>query len=231
MDFDKMSPYEVGQYASGYMNSGGMGGIFHRTGINQYVAQNYGTYGDAQYGEYLSGLNAGTAGDVEAFYAPYTPMPSSGGFYQGGGMIDPTYNPYSTIDINRYDHLDKKDNPGDKLYADLIRAQTDDYLNRYAPIEDYMAGQITKTGTRSLYGDLQRTGGAVLGAAKNVDAQQKRAMYRMGIAQQSDSRNNMSTVSAFVGGLNDTRLRDADRRDAILSGNLGAISQKARGNV
>ena len=94
-----------------------------------------------------------------------------------------------------------------------------------------MANQITATGTKSLAGDLARTRGAVLGANTNVEGQQQRAMARMGLNYTPATQNNMGTVGALVGGLNDTRLRDSDRREAILSGSLGALSQKARGNV
>lgn len=153
-----------------------------------------------------------------------------GSFYGTTGF-DSSYNPYSNIDINRYDNLDKKENPADKLYADLIRAQTQDYQTRYAPIERFMADQITATGTKALEGDLGRTRQAILGASQNVEGQQMRAMGRMGLNYTQGTADNQSTVGSLVGGLNDTRMRDADRREAILSGNLGALSQKARGSI
>jgi hypothetical protein len=167
--------------------------------------------------EFLGNLSPETRGSVLSFYE--TPA------------FNMNANPYSDIDINRYDHLDKKENPADKLYADLIRAQTKDYETRFAPVEQYLADQITATGTKSLQGDLTRTRGAVLNANANVEGQQQRAMARMGLNYNPASQNNMGTVGALVGGLNDTRLRDSDRRNAMLSGNLGAISQKARGSM
>tara|TARA_B100001059_G_scaffold234785_1_gene278243 strand:+ start:2926 stop:3435 length:510 start_codon:yes stop_codon:yes gene_type:complete len=147
-----------------------------------------------------------------------------GAFY-GGASAD---NPYGSINPYTYSGMSRRDAPGDQLYADIVRAQTQDYLNRFAPIEDFLAGQITATGTQSLQGDLDRTRSAVLGAGSNVAAQQGRAMERFGVQREADLANQNSTVSALVGGLNDTRLRDQDRRMALLTGGLGALSQKAR---
>lgn len=147
-----------------------------------------------------------------------------GAFY-GGASAD---NPYGSINPYAYSNMSRRDAPGDQLYADIVRAQTADYLNRFAPIENYLASQITATGTRSLEGDLERTRSAVIGAGSNVAAQQGRAMERFGVQREADLANQNSTVSALVGGLNDTRLRDQDRRMALLTGGLGALSQKAR---
>ena len=66
-------------------------------------------------------------------------------------------NPYSQIDPHAYSGMGRDENPGDKLYADLVRAQTQDYLNRFAPVEDELVNSITPTGTTALPGDLERT--------------------------------------------------------------------------
>jgi hypothetical protein len=229
-DLNGRTPFEYGQFRSS-LNGGSK---FINKLFDSQVKQHFGTYGDAKYQQYLDGLNAGTAADVDAFYNGYDASYGGDSFYQGGvgnGAINNSYNPYASINVNRYDHLDKKDNPADKLYADLIRAQTQDYQTRYAPVEDYMANQITATGTRALGGDLRRTENSVLGASANVGGQQQRAMARMGLSAPSSTPNNQSTIGALVGGMNDTRVRDSDRRQAILNGNLGSISQKARGSV
>lgn len=145
--------------------------------------------------------------------------------------VSATYgNPYSQINPYAYSGLDRDENPGDKLYADLVRAQTQDYLNRFAPIENELAGSITSTGTTALAGDLERTRGAVLGAGMNVQGQQNRSMERLGIYGNSGIGNSMDTVGALVGGLNDTRLRDSDRRMQLLTGVGGAVAQRARSN-
>ena len=124
--------------------------------------------------------------------------------------------------------MSPEDNPGDQLYADLIRAQTQDYNTRFAPMEDFLAGQITATGTKSLGADLERTRSNMGSAVTNVQGQQDRNMARMGLQNRSNISNSTTAVGGLVGGLNDTRLRDADRRQSILSGSLSGISQKAR---
>jgi hypothetical protein len=159
---------------------------------------------------FLGFLNPNTANQVGNFY---------------GYSAD---NPYAAINPSKYNYMKKEDNPGDKLYADLIRAQTQDYNQRFAPIENFMAGQITATGTKSLGADLDRTRSNVGTAITNVQGQQDRNMGRMGLQGTTNMANSTTAVGGLVGGLNDTRLRDADRRQSLLSGSLSGISQKAR---
>ena len=137
-------------------------------------------------------------------------------------------NPYNSISPYRYSNMDSKDMPADKLYADLIRAQTQDYLNRFAPVENFLASEITATGTQALAGDLERTQSAIMDAGMSVQGQQNRQMERYGLAGNSNIAGSNSQVSALVGGLNDTRLRDIDRRTMLLSGGMSGITQKAR---
>ena len=92
-----------------------------------------------------------------------------------------------------------------------------------------MAGQITATGTQSLAGDLERTRSNMGSAVANVQGQQNRDMSRMGLQGTGNFANSTTAVGGLVGGLNDTRLRDADRRQALLTGSLSGIGQKARG--
>lgn len=159
---------------------------------------------------YLSFLNSDVANQVGNFY---------------GYSAD---NPYSAINPSKYNYMSREDMPGDKLYADLIRAQTQDYNQRFAPIENFMAGQITATGTKSLGADLDRTRSNVGTAITNVQGQQDRNMGRMGLQGTSNMANSTTAVGGLVGGLNDTRLRDSDRRQSLLSGSLSGIAQKAR---
>ena len=162
------------------------------------------------FGDYLSSLSPDVAGEVGSFY--------------GTGET----NAYSNINPNKYAYMKAKEQPGDQLYADLIRAQTRDYNQRFAPIENFMAGQITATGTKSLGADLDRTRSNMGSAVTNVQGQQNRDMARMGLQGNSNVANSTTAVGGLVGGLNDTRLRDADRRQSILSGSLSGIAQKAR---
>tara|TARA_R110002153_G_scaffold92322_11_gene224336 strand:+ start:13156 stop:13677 length:522 start_codon:yes stop_codon:yes gene_type:complete len=159
---------------------------------------------------YLSRLSKDSASEVADFYRPQD------------------YNAYSNINPNRYAGVKAKRNPGDRLYADLIRAQTQDYNQRFAPVENFMADQITSTGTRSLAGDLTNTRSNMGAAVTNVQGQQDRDMGRMGLQGNSNVANSTTAVGGLVGGLNDTRLRDGDRRQSLLSGSLSSISTKAR---
>jgi len=113
------------------------------------------------------------------------------------------------------------------LFADIIRAQTQDYLTRFAPIEDFLAGTITQKGTTFLEGDMQRTQDAIRQGAQSARDQYTRRFERYGVAgRQLD--NNLAETSAMVGGMNDARDRDVDRKIALLGGGLGSISMKSR---
>ena len=161
------------------------------------------------YANYLGNLSPDVSQQVDAFYGTQN-------------------NAYSNINPYKYTGMSTRHNPGDKLYADLIRAQTQDYNQRFAPVENFMAGQITATGTKSLAGDLANTRSNMGSAVSNVQGQQNRDMSRMGLQGNSNVANSTTAVGGLVGGLNDTRLRDSDRRQSLLSGSLSGISQKAR---
>lgn len=190
------------------------------------------------FNSYMAMLNPETAAQVGSFYghsptayvqAPtYTqgplglgPFMTSPGFATGS-----PHNPYAHINPYRYSGMNPKDQPGDQLLADLIRAQTRDYNTRFAPIENMLAGSITRTGTTYLQGDLERTQNAVLGASQNVQGMTNRAAERLGV--NGAQLNPNATTSTLVGGMNETRMRDADRRLELLTGGLSGITQGAR---
>ena len=138
-----------------------------------------------------------------------------------------SFNAYANINPNQNPYAEPEDMAGDKLYADLIRAQTQDYMTRYAPVENFLASEITNTGTKALAGDLTRTREAVVNSAGNVAGQLSRGMERYGLTRTPSSQNNINTTSTLVGGLNATRAADSDRRTQLLTGSLSGISQKA----
>lgn len=140
-------------------------------------------------------------------------------------------NPYSRINANALRFMNPKDFPADHLYAALVRAQTADWQNRFAPIEQDLVNRITPTGTTSLGADLERTRGAVLGAGANVQGQQNRNFERLGISGNSAIGSGNDTVGALTGALNDTRTRDTDRMMQLMTGVGGAVSQRARGSL
>lgn len=149
-----------------------------------------------------------------------------GGVFQNFGSNYNPSNPYANIDPYRYAGLDNKENPGDKLLADLIRAQTRDYQTRFAPVENMLASSITRTGTAFLPQELERTRSSITGAAQSVQGTMNRDAQRMGIAPQQMDQN--SVTASMVGGLNQTRTRDEDRRLELLTGGLSGITQGAR---
>tara|TARA_R100001509_G_scaffold164569_1_gene142695 strand:+ start:12083 stop:12667 length:585 start_codon:yes stop_codon:yes gene_type:complete len=151
--------------------------------------------------------------------APVAPNMRGRGGFGGFGM------PPGRINPNAYLGDDKEG--ASRLFADIIRAQTQDYLTRFAPIEDFLAGTITQKGTTFLEGDMQRTQDAIRQGAQSARDQYTRRFERYGVAgRQLD--NNLAETSAMVGGMNDARDRDVDRKIALLGGGLGSISMKSR---
>lgn len=129
--------------------------------------------------------------------------------------------------INPSAYLGDDKEGASRLFADIIRAQTQDYLTRFAPIEDYLAGTITQKGTTFLEGDMERTRSAIASGAQSAREQYGRQFERYGVSgRQLD--NNLAETGALVGGLNDARDRDVDRKIALLGGGLGTIGMKSR---
>lgn len=173
----------------------------------------------AEYDNFLQALSGPTAMAVDSFFGPNP--------YGSSQQVNPN-NPYSSINPFAYSGMNRRDAPADRLFADLIRAQTQDYMQRFVPIENELAASITSTGTTFIDDDLERTRGAVLGSAQNVEGQTNRQMGRFGLYGDSGISESNSTISALVGGINDTYMRDRDRRDALLTGGISALGQRAR---
>lgn len=179
--------------------------------------------------EYMSLLNPEMQSQVGSYYN--TGSVQRANAMRGGGFGGPfggsTQN-YGNGFINpyRYSGLSVKESPGDKLYADIIRQSTRDYEEFYAPQERRLLGMITSTGTTFLPEELERTRGAILGAAENVQGTSDRNAARLGIRNTAMDQNNIT--STLVGGANETRLRDVDRRLQMITGGLSGVSGKAR---
>jgi hypothetical protein len=185
-----------------------------------------------EYNELLALFNPQTQNTVDSFFGGR----GGGGFGGGGGGFGGGYsynsalpfgsNPYANLNPNAYAGMDRRDGPGDRLLADLIRRQTQDYLANYAPIEEALYNSITATGTTAIGDDLERTRGAVMDASRNVQGMADRSADRFGVA-----RNEMdptATTSNLVGGINATYQRDSDRRLGLLTGGLSQVSANAR---
>ena len=147
---------------------------------------------------------------------------------QVGRVFDPNFNPYENIPTSVARGRGSGKRPADDLFAQLIRAQTRDYMTRFAPIERDLASRVTSTGTTSLPDDLMRTGEAITTAAQNAAGQQRRSLERFGLSSDSNIGQDNTYISSLVGGFNDTIRRDEDRRQAIIGGGIGNISSTAR---
>jgi hypothetical protein len=162
--------------------------------------------------------------DVASFY-DFGDL-DEGSMYRKLVSKTPTSSTYKGIDPTAY--RDDKKQGAQRLYADVIKAQQQDYMTRFAPIENMLASEITATGTKSLGADMARTRAAITGAAKNYQGQANRAQQRYGLTNTQQVANSNETVSAMVGGMNDTRLRDSSRRLELLGGGMSGIATKAR---
>lgn len=173
---------------------------------------------------FLALLNPQQQQDVGGFF-DRAPGFGGGGFAYGQ-QPDFGSNPYSRVNPGAYAGMDRREGPGDMLLADLIRAQTQDYMNNYAPIEDRLFGSITRTGTTAIDADLGRTRGAVMGASRNVQGMADRSADRFGVERSALDPN--ATTSTLVGGINATYQRDSDRRLELLTGGLSQVSAASR---
>jgi hypothetical protein len=145
-------------------------------------------------------------------------------FYGPSGRLN--NQPTDRLDVDAY--MGDGDFGGQQLFADVIQRQTDDYMKRFAPLENALASSITATGTTYLQDDLQRTREGITGGITNAEAQLDRNQARYGATQRTAEDLSQEKTSAMVGGLNDTRVRDSDRRMEILGGGLSPLGNKAR---
>lgn len=101
--------------------------------------------------------------------------------------------------------------------ANIIKEQFNDYMNRFAPVEDRLVNEVMNQGA-GLNLDMARTQNAITGAAINVQGQAARDRQRLGLSGSADPNVGNNLVSDLVGGLRDTRMRARDRRDRLMSG-------------
>lgn len=164
---------------------------------------------DPYYNQFLRQLS--NPNDLTSFYGP------------DGRLNNQSSNP---LDVDSY--MGDGDFGGQRLFADVIKRQTEDYMKRFAPIENALADSITATGTTYLESDLQRTREGITGGITNAEAQLSRNQERYGATRRTSEDLSQEKTSAMVGGLNDTRVRDSDRRMEILGGGLSPLGNKAR---
>lgn len=170
------------------------------------------------------------------FSVAFTGSPSSVSVGQntGGGLYGPTVkftpgeNALNAVNPSAYAN-DKKEG-AQRLSADVIRAQYQDYQNRFAPIENFAVQSLTRNGTMDGQFDVARSRAAVENAGANLQGQQERAMGRFGLGATSPNIAQSNEVTGgVVAGMNQARLADADRRLQMLGGGAGAGAAGTRG--
>ena len=163
-------------------------------------------------------------GGMPSGYNTFTDAPAGtitegagGGLY--GGNID--YNPTSSAygNINPSSYLYDKKKGASNLNAAVQRAQYQDYLNRFAPVEDYLVGQVDGRNTKDLGYDVARANESVANAGINLQGQQDRAMGRFGLATRAPSiANSNEIVGGQVAAMNQARIADESRALQLISG-------------
>jgi hypothetical protein len=139
------------------------------------------------------------------------------GLYGGNVRYNPTASAYGNIDPSNY-LKDKKKGASD-LSAAVERAKFQDYLNRFAPVENYLVGQVDGRNTKDLGFDVARANQSVMNAGANMQGQQERAMGRFGLQYKGPS---IGTSNDITGGrvaaMNQARMAGEERALSLMSG-------------
>lgn len=142
---------------------------------------------------------------------------AGGGLYGGNVNYNPSDSAYGNINPSNY--LADKKKGASNLNAAVQRAQYQDYLNRFAPVEDYLVGQVNGRNTQDLGYDVARANQSVANAGLNLQGQQERAMGRFGLATRAPS---IATSNEITGGqvaaMNQARIADEARALQLMSG-------------
>lgn len=176
---------------------------------------------DALGGSRFSGIFGG--GD----YFPtsnFTDAPSNtittgegGGLYGGNVSYNPTDSAYGNINPSNY-LMDKKEGASN-LSAAVTRAQYQDYLNRFAPVENFLVGQVDGRNTKDLGFDVARANQSVMNAGVNMQGQQERAMGRFGLQYNGPSIGSSNDITGGrVAAMNQARMADEERALSLMSG-------------
>ena len=150
--------------------------------------------------------------------------PQAGGLYGGNVQFNPGQSAYGSI--NPYSYMGDKKDGASELSAAVNRAQYQDYLNRFAPVENYAVGQIRGRNTADLGYDLARARQATTAAGVNLQGQQERAMGRFGLQYNGPNIANSNEVTGGqVAALNQARMADEDRTLGLVGGSAGGGNQ------
>jgi len=177
------------------------------------------------FADVLGGVfNPGDLGGVSPVLSSVNPNWNTGGMYAPINY-QPAPSAYSPINTNTTGKTGAQ-----RLNAQVIRAQYQDYEQRFKPIEDLAVSLMTDSGTKDLPYDLARTRQTVGGVFGSVQGQQGRAMERFG--QTNTARNitgSNAEAGTLVGGLNTATFADEERRMKLLGGGSSSASAVVRG--
>jgi hypothetical protein len=140
-----------------------------------------------------------------------------GGLYGGDVNFNPSASAYGSINPSMY--LGDKRKGASNLSAAVQRAQYQDYLNRFAPVENYLVGQVDGRNTKDLGFDLARANQSVMNAGANMQGQQERAMGRFGLQYRGPSMADSNEITGGrVAAMNQARMADEERALSLVSG-------------
>lgn len=146
-----------------------------------------------------------------------TGNPSPGGLYGGNVQYTPGRSAYAPINPASY-FSDKKEGAAN-LSAAVQRAQYQDYLNRFAPIENFAIKQIQGRQTADMGYDVARANQSVINAGANLQGQQERAMGRFGLQYAGPTVANANEITGGrVAAMNQARMADEERALNLLAG-------------
>lgn len=144
----------------------------------------------------------------------------AGGLYGGRVTYNPGQNAFGSIDPSAYS-WDKKEGAS-KLAADVQRAQYQDYLNRFAPIENYAVNQLRGRQTADLGYDIARANQSVMNAGMNMVGQQERSMNRYGLQYKGPTTADRNDITGGrVAAMNQARMADEQRALNLMAGGTG----------
>jgi hypothetical protein len=132
-----------------------------------------------------------------------------------------TYNPQQSAysNINPYSWRSDPKSGASDLAARVERAKYQDYLNRFAPIENFAVNQINGRETKDLGYDLRRANQSVINAGQNLQGQQERAMGRFGLQYAGPSiAESNQIVGGQVAAMNQARMADENRALGMIGG-------------
>jgi hypothetical protein len=142
---------------------------------------------------------------------------AGGGLYGGNVSYNPTDSAYGNINPSNY-LMDKKEGASN-LSAAVTRAQYQDYLNRFAPVENFLVGQVDGRNTKDLGFDVARANQSVMNAGVNMQGQQQRAMGRFGLQYNGPSIGSSNDITGGrVAAMNQARMADEERALSLMSG-------------